>query len=178
MEFYTYLYLREDGTPYYVGKGRGRRAFACHNVPVPSDRERVLIQEFPSEEDAITAEIFLIAYYGRKDLGSGILRNLSDGGEGSSGHVMSEKHRKIMSEANQGCVRSEKTRDRMSASLKAKWASGDRKVNVVNRAFTNAQILEILRQRQSGALLKSIAEMFGVDRSCIGLICAGKTYRR
>jgi len=27
VEFYTYLWLREDGTPYYVGKGCGKRAF-------------------------------------------------------------------------------------------------------------------------------------------------------
>src|SRR5580692_7723704 len=78
MEFYTYLWLREDGTPYYVGKGRGRRAFRKGCPPI----DRVLIQAFPSEEDALTAEIFLIAYYGRKDLGTGILRNLTDGGDG------------------------------------------------------------------------------------------------
>jgi hypothetical protein len=78
MEFYTYLWLREDGTPYYVGKGRGRRAFRKGSPSI----DRVLIQAFPSEEDALAAEIFLIAYYGRKDLGTGILRNLTDGGDG------------------------------------------------------------------------------------------------
>ena len=79
--FYTYLWLREDGTPYYVGKGSGHRAFVSwgHRHPRPKDRSSILIQEFPSERDAFSAEIFLISYYGRKDLGTGCLRNLSGG---------------------------------------------------------------------------------------------------
>jgi hypothetical protein len=79
MTFYTYLWLREDGTPYYVGKGKGNRAIRKGS---PTDLDRVLIQEFPCEADAFSAEKFLIAYYGRKDNGTGILRNLTDGGEG------------------------------------------------------------------------------------------------
>lgn len=81
--FYTYLWLREDGTPYYVGKGcRNRALFPYKRRFVrPSERNRILIQEHPTESDAYAAEVFLIAHYGRIDQGTGCLRNLSNGGE-------------------------------------------------------------------------------------------------
>jgi NUMOD3 motif len=84
--FYTYLWLRYDGTPYYVGKGKASRAYDNHSHRVHApDKERILVQEFPSEAGALAAEKFFIAYYGRLDLGTGCLRNRTDGGEGVSG---------------------------------------------------------------------------------------------
>lgn len=85
MTFYTYLWLREDGTPYYVGKGYRHRAFERHRVGSAPPDERIVLQEWPCEKDAFAAEVFLISYYGRKDKGTGILRNLTDGGEGAAG---------------------------------------------------------------------------------------------
>jgi hypothetical protein len=84
MEFYTYLWLREDGTPYYVGKGKGRRAFTSrgHSVVCPKDESYIILQKHESEADAFAAERFLIEYWGRINLDSGCLRNLTDGGEG------------------------------------------------------------------------------------------------
>ncbi len=94
--FYTYLWLREDGSPYYVGKGMGRRGFLSHGhtVPCPKEVERIIIQEWLSEDQAYEAEKFLISYFGRIDQGTGCLRNLTDGGEGASvGHTLSESGR-------------------------------------------------------------------------------------
>ena len=83
--FYTYAYLRkEDKTPYYIGKGKGKRAYdSTHRVKVPDDKDRIIfLKENVSEKEAWDYEREMIQFYGRKDLGTGILRNMSDGGEG------------------------------------------------------------------------------------------------
>ena len=80
-QFYTYLWLREDGTPYYAGKGMGIRAYRSHRMGKAPSRDRILVQDFASEQDALVAEMFLIAAYGREDQGTGCLLNLTDGGE-------------------------------------------------------------------------------------------------
>ncbi len=84
MIFYTYLWLRENWIPYYAGKGTGDRAFSTgnHYVACPKDLSRILIQYWPDEDTAFAYERYLIDFYGRKDLGTGCLRNLTDGGEG------------------------------------------------------------------------------------------------
>jgi hypothetical protein len=129
-DFYTYLWLRKDGMPYYVGKGKGDRAFVNtgHAVKHPP-KDRILIQEFPCVEDALEAEKFLISYYGRKDLGTGCLRNRTDGGDGAlnpsvetrrkisysrAGKPASKEARYNMAKAQTGRKHSEETRRKMS----------------------------------------------------------------
>ena len=104
-DYYTYAYLREDRTPYYIGKGRGRRAFLTKRVGAkpPKDKSRIIyLKQNLTEEEAFKHEIYMIAILGRKDLGTGILRNRTNGGEGSSGAVRSEEEKKKLSEANTG----------------------------------------------------------------------------
>lgn len=84
--YYSYLWLDENGSPYYAGKGFGRRAYIRHNhkVAPPQDRSRVLIFPMESERHALESECALIALFGRRDEG-GILHNVTNGGKGVRG---------------------------------------------------------------------------------------------
>ena len=101
-DFYVYIYLRENGTPYYVGKGKGNRAYNKDKmVGLPSnDRIKIVLQNL-TEEQAFSNERDFIAYYGRLDINTGILENRTDGGEGSTGFRHTEEwKKKLRTESN------------------------------------------------------------------------------
>jgi hypothetical protein len=87
--YYTYAYLREDRTPYYIGRGKGRRAFKNHrHIPVPSSDRILFLKTDLTFAESVQHEIYMIAVFGRKNNGTGILRNLTDGGQGTVGRVI------------------------------------------------------------------------------------------
>jgi group I intron endonuclease len=102
--FYTYAYLREDRTPYYVGKGTGKRIYSKRkNISLPKDKSRIIfLKQNLTEEEAFKHEIYMIAVFGRKDLGTGILHNKTNGGDGISGFRHSEKSKNEMSKKRKG----------------------------------------------------------------------------
>lgn len=119
MEYYTYAYLREDGTPYYIGKGKGDRAFnkKKKEIIIPPKQRILFLKTNLTEEEAFKHEIYMIAVFGRKDIGTGILRNLTNGGEGPSGHKHSKEHKNKISlklKGIKGKPHSEETKRKLS----------------------------------------------------------------
>jgi hypothetical protein len=137
MHYYTYAYLREDRTPYYIGKGQGNRAYrrSKKRINPPKDKSRIIIlKQNITEEEAFKHEIYMIAVFGRKDLGTGILHNRTDGGEGGSGAIVSEETRRKLSEAGKSRIFSEETRRKLSEASKGRTHSEETKIKMSEAA--------------------------------------------
>ena len=85
--FYVYAYLREDNTPYYIGKGKNKRAWCRRKYDVAkplNDNLVIILESNLTEIGAFALERRYIKWYGRIDNNTGILHNRTDGGEGQS----------------------------------------------------------------------------------------------
>lgn len=100
-------YKKSDSEIFYVGKGSSRSKGKYYRANTKNKRtdfwQKVvekhgyfvkIIATCKNEKDAFLLEKLLIKQYGRRDLKTGVLVNLTDGGEGSVGHITSEETRK------------------------------------------------------------------------------------
>jgi len=112
------------GCPFYVGKGsngrkgdhrkaakrlldkggtKSRKINIIHKLwKRDLDFEEDIILEDLTENEANEYEIEAISAYGRLDLKTGCLANMTNGGEGTSGAVMSDEAKKKLSDARVG----------------------------------------------------------------------------
>lgn len=103
--FYVYAYVRENGTPYYIGKGFGKRAWAKTDrtvFPKKDFSNIVIVESNLTDIGALAIERRLIRWYGRIDNKTGILRNKTDGGDGNAGWIMPDETKENISKANKG----------------------------------------------------------------------------
>lgn len=117
-QYYIYRHIRPDTNDvFYIGKGRNVKTShskRCHethgrnkwwkSIVAKNNGEYVteIICVCDTEDEINKKEIEYIDLYGRRNKGKGTLCNLTDGADGSTGVIVSDKTRKKLSERFSG----------------------------------------------------------------------------
>lgn len=126
---YVYRHIRLDkNQPFYIGISKKdsptyKRAYTTysrnkhwHSIVKKTDYEVDILFSNVSYEFAKQKEIEFIKFYGRQDLGTGILVNMTDGGDGNTNWSLSQRDKHI--QRNKGRIVSEETKRKLSESHK------------------------------------------------------------
>ena len=125
----VYEHLRNDTNEvFYVGMGEEEgRAYVkdgrnphWNNIVNKAGYTVNIIYKDIEHKEAKNIEILLIEKYGRKNLGTGNLVNMTDGGEGVLGLILSEDARQKISETHKDKPKSEEHKNKLSEIGKGK----------------------------------------------------------
>jgi len=194
----VYFHKRKDtGEVFYVGIGDNKRPYNkhnrnryWHNIVKKVGYTIEIIYTDLTWDEACKSEKGYIKYYGRKDLGLGNLANLTDGGEGNIGRIVSDESRKKVSISNTGKKRTKEVKTLLSKLAQKKVGelnpfynkehttetkniiSDNNKGSGNGRAkLTEKDILDIRKRYKEGHIIqKKLAEEYNVKNNTMSNI--------
>jgi len=177
-KYYVYAHFKHgDEIPFYIGKGKDSRAYSkdgrskwWHRTVSKHGLRVELLAEQLSESAAFAIEMDRIAAFGRRDLGQGPLCNLTNGGEGAAGTIMSDETKAKIGFANKGKVCTPEAKLRIAAAAMGHNRNVGRIPDNAQRATNSAS--QQARAIAKGRLPGTCLHVRGKWQACI--MIAGK----
>lgn len=160
---YVYRHIRLDkNEPFYIGIGsdkpyykraneKARRSKFWKKIIAKTDYEVEILFDDITFDEAKIKEIEFIKLYGRKDLNTGCLVNLTDGGDGLINKVYTPEYRKNLSNSMKGRILSEEHKNKLRAYKLGVPISPEArlKISKANKGRINTpELMELLRNRK------------------------------
>lgn len=164
--FYVYIHVKpNDGEIFYVGKGKGYRVYSKHgrnkfwkNIVNKYGLDIFILENNLTEEEAFELEEKYIESIGRRDLNTGTLVNMTNGGEGMMGRKLSEEHRQKISETLTGHRHPEETRQKISKARTGRKLSEEHKCKISEAAKKRSTSEEYRRKLSEAAKKRNTEE--------------------
>jgi hypothetical protein len=154
---YVYRHIRLDkNVPFYIGIGTDasfsrsrettRRNKLWSRIAEKTEHQVQILFDNLTHEEAKQKEIEFIALYGRIDKKLGTLANLTDGGDGTLGAIVSKEKRELFSRVHSGKVNSPEVRKKISDTLKSKPRDEEKIAKLVEGSlkYAKSQIKKVL----------------------------------
>lgn len=179
-KYYLYRHIRKDKEePFYIGIGTknkddlqyytytrststSNRNRIWHSITSKSGYNVEVLIESDDYEFVKQKEKEIIKLYGRLNIGTGSLCNLTDGGEGVAGHVISEETRTKLINSHKGKRLSPESQAKRVKTLKEKYAKNPPVCTEAQKEKLRAY--QLGRKQSAETIEKRVSKIRGVKR--------------
>ena len=173
MSYYTYAYLDHNNKPYYIGKGKGRRAYhKNHAVERPSKDKILFLKTGLTEDEALKHESYLISILPN-------LQNKKRYDTRKSCAPLSEEHKdkisKSMKVSRGNQVITQEHKHSMSVSIKSHWNKlSDEERRFRKQNFVSPPIKTFIVDGKRFHGISSIVKFYSLSKGVV----AGRIYSK